>query len=238
MNIIDIILLLLFVMFFIVGFKRGIIKEAASIIGIVVMFIIAFLLKGYVGNLLCTFLPFFNFTGSLEGLVAINILIYQLIGFLVVYGLLYSIYAIILTASKILQKLVDITLVLLLPSKLLGGLFSFLKCYIIVFVIILVCMIPFKDNTLFNESEFVPFILEKTPILSNASSNITSSIDEIYTLGDKLSKKELTTNEANLQTIDVMLKYKVVDKKTIVKLQALHKLDEINGLNKILDKYE
>lgn len=238
MNVIDIILILLFVMFFIVGFKRGVIKETASIIGVVVMFIVAFLFKGYVGNLLCTFLPFFKFTGSLEGLVAINILIYQLIGFLVIYGLLYSIYAIVLTISKVFQKLVDMTLVLLLPSKLLGGLFSLLKCYIIIFVIALVCMIPFKDNTLFNESKFISFIIEKTPILSNASSNITSSIDEIYTLGDKLSKKELTTNEANLQTIDVMLKYKLVDKKTIIKLQAIHKLDEINGLNKVLDKYE
>ena len=69
MNIFDIGIILLLCMGFIVGWKNGVIKELVSFVGIIIVFIISYQLKGIVGNVLCKLLPFiknisifFNFT--------------------------------------------------------------------------------------------------------------------------------------------------------------------------------
>ena len=102
----------------------------------------------------------------------------------------------------------------------------------------MVLMIPLKDNELFNQSKLTRGIIEKTPIMSNMTSNITKSIIEVYELGDQLGKGELTTNEANLKTVDAMLKYKVVSPKVVEQLVVLDKLKGINGIENIINKYK
>lgn len=237
MNVLDIGIILILIMSLIVGFKQGIVKEVVSLVGLIAIFIIAYIFKEELGNFLCKYLPFFTFTGSLKGLVSINILIYQLIAFLIIYSVLLSVYAIVLKLSGILQKLVNLTIVLLLPSKLGGAIIAALKGYITIFVVLLVLMIPLKDNALFTNSKLASAIIYKTPILSTCTENITKSINEIYTLADEVSHKEISTNEANLEIIDIMLKYKVVDKKTIEQLVILDKLTEVKKINSIIEKY-
>ena len=238
MNIFDIGIILILIMCAITGFKKGVIKETVSLVGIILVFIIAFLLKGYLGNVLCKYLPFFNFTGNLKGVVTLNILMYQLIAFFILYSILISIYAIILKVSGIIQKLVNLTIVLILPSKLGGAIVSFISGYIVMFVVLLTLAIPLKNSDLFMESNMVNKILYNTPILSSSTSNINNSIEEIYDLGEQLSKKEINTNEANLKTLDVMLKHKVVNKKTVEQLVVLDKLKEVHNINSVLNKYE
>ena len=232
MNVFDIEIILIFVMFFISGFRKGIIKELVALVGIVVVFIISFSLKGTVGNLLCTFLPFFKFSGVIEGISTINILMYQMIAFMFVFSTLLGVYAVAMKISKVLQKLV-----LILPSKLLGALVSFVKGYIVLFAVFLVLMIPLKNQNVFRNSKLVNNIIYKTPILSKSTSNFTNSIEEVYDLASKVSNKEISTNEANLETLDIMLKYDIVTKDTIETLIKLKKLDNINNIDKILNKY-
>lgn len=238
MNIFDIAIILILIMFGLVGFKKGAIKEAVSLIGIVLVFFIAFSLKGYVGNFLCKYLPFFQFSGSLKGMVTINILIYQLIAFLIIYSILFSIYTIILKVSGIFQKLVNMTIILLLPSKIIGFLIALIEGYIITFIVLLVLLIPFKDNTLFNESNLVNKIVYESPIISKSTSNISNSIDEIYILTDEVANEKISTNDANLKILDVMLKYKVVTPKTVEQLVVLDKLKAVNGVSDVISKYK
>lgn len=237
MNVFDIGIILLFIMFLIIGFKNGVIKEIVALIGIILIFIVSFNLKGILGNVLCTFLPFFKFTGAIEGITTINILVYQVIAFMIVFSILLSVYAIALKLSKFLQKIVNLTIVLWLPSKFLGALVSFVKGYIILFAILIVLMIPLKNQPLFSESSLTNYILYKTPILSRSGGNFTASVTEIYDLASKVSKKEMTSDSANLKTLDIMLKYKIVDKKIVERLIKLHKLDNINNVDTILNNY-
>ena len=236
MNIFDIAIILLLLMFGVVGFKKGVVKETVSLVGIILVFIIAFALKGYVGNLLCKYLPFFTFSGTLKGVVTLNILMYQIIGFFLVYSILYSVYTIIVKVSGIFQKIVNMTIVLIIPSKIIGFIIGIIEGYIILFIVLLTFSIPLKNNDLFTESKMVNKILYETPILSR-SNNISSSVIEVYKLGDKLSKGTITTNDANLETLDIMLKHKVVSKKTVEQLVVLDKLKEVNNINSVLDKY-
>lgn len=237
MNIFDIGIILILIVFFLSGFKKGIIKETVSLIGIIIVFIISYSLKGVIGNSLCTFLPFFKFSAPIEGISAINILIYQIIAFMIIFSALLSLYALAIKISKILQKLVNFTLVLLLPSKLLGALVSFIKGYIILFALLLILIIPLKNHPIYSESTLVNFILYKTPLISNSTNNFTKSVEEIYNLGYKVSKKEISNNTANLKTIDIMLKYNIVTKDTVKNLIKLNKLDNINNVDSILIKY-
>ena len=181
-------------MFIIVGFKNGVINELAELIGIIVIFVLSFLLKGIVGSILCTFLPFFDFYGAVQGMSSLNILLYQAIAFILVFSILLTLYIIILKIGKILEKIVRLTIVLWLPSKLLGGLVSFIKGYILLFVIFVLLLIPFggENYPIINESKFLNHIVYKSPLLSNATSNFTNSIREAYELGIMVSNKEIT----------------------------------------------
>lgn len=237
LNIFDIGIILLLIMFLIVGFKNGVIREAFALIGIIAVFIFSFVFKGLLGNLMCIILPFFKLSGVIEGFSVINILIYQIIAFMLVFAILLTIYEIFLKISKFIQKLVNLTIILILPSKLLGAVVSLIKGVIVLFAVFIVLMIPLKNSELFTGSTMVNQILYKTPILSQSSNNFINTVEEIYNLAEKVSNKEISTNDANLELFDMMLKHKIVNKSTVESLVKLHKLDDVNNIETVLQKY-
>ena len=237
LNIFDVGIILLLIMFLIVGFKNGVIREAFSLIGIIAVFILSFVFKGLLGNLMCIILPFFKLSGVIEGFSVINILIYQIIAFMLVFAILLTIYEIFLKISKFIQKLVNLTIILILPSKLLGAVVSLIKGVIVLFAVFIVLMIPLKNSELFTGSTMVNQILYKTPILSQSSNNFINTVEEIYNLAEKVSNKKISTNAANLELLDMMLKHKIVNKSTVESLVKLHKLDDVNNIETVLQKY-
>lgn len=237
LNIFDVGIILLLIMFLIVGFKNGVIREAFALVGIIAVFILSFVFKGLLGNLMCIILPFFKLSGVIEGFSVINILIYQIIAFMLVFAILLTIYEIFLKISKFIQKLVNLTIILILPSKLLGAVVSLIKGVIVLFTVFIVLMIPLKNSELFTGSTMVNQILYKTPILSQSSNNFINTVEEIYNLAEKVSNKEISTNDANLELLDMMLKHKIVNKSTVESLVKLHKLDDVNNIETVLQKY-
>lgn len=236
-NIFDIGILLVLIMFVIVGIKRGVIKEAVSLVAIVLVFILSFALKGIIGDILCVIFPFMEFFGSLKGMVTLNIFIYQLIAFAIVFIILLSVYELSLKISKFLQKIVNATIILLLPSKILGGVVSALKGYVILFIVFLLLMIPFGNVPLFKESKGIQFIVYKTPVLSGYTNNFVEPVKEVIDLTDKVASKKIGMNDANLKALDIMLKYKVVNKKTIESLVEVDKLKDVQNIDTVLNKY-
>ena len=186
LNIFDVGIILLLIMFLIVGFKNGVIREAFALIGIIAVFILSFVFKGLLGNLMCIILPFFKLSGVIEGFSVINILIYQIIAFMLVFAILLTIYEIFLKISKFIQKLVNLTIILILPSKLLGAVVSLIKGVIVLFAVFIVLMIPLKNSELFTGSTMVNQILYNTPILSQSSNNFINTVEEIYNLAEKV----------------------------------------------------
>ena len=237
LNIFDVGIILLLIMFLIVGFKNGVIREAFALIGIIAVFILSFVFKGLLGNLMCIILPFFKLSGIIEGFSVINILIYQIIAFMLVFAILLTIYEIFLKISKFIQKLVNLTIILILPSKILGAVVSLIKGVIVLFAVFIVLMIPLKNSELFTGSTMVNQILYKTPILSQSSNNYINTVEEIYNLAEKVSNKKISTNAANLELLDMMLKHKIVNKSTVESLVKLHKLDDVNNIETVLQKY-
>ena len=240
MTVIDIVIILLLIMFGVVGWKQGIIKEAVQLIGMIIILVIAFMFKGELGNIFCKWLPFFNFNGSpLEGMTTLNILLYQVLGFVIIFTVLYAIYTIVLKLSGVFQKILDWTIILLIPSKIGGLILGLLEGYVLIFVILLIITgLPASYTSNFTNSSLVKTIVYKTPILSSASKDVTNSMKDVYELVDEVAQKKITTNEANLKTVDVMLKYDLVTPKTVEQLVILDKLKGIKGINKVIDKYK
>ena len=223
-NILDIGIILILLMFMIVGWKNGGIKELVSFVGIIIIFIISYNLKGIIGNILCIYLPFFEFKGSINGISSLNIMLYQLIAFLIVFGLLLGIYIFTLKLSRIVQKIVNATIILVIPSKVLGGLVSLIKGYLIVFIISVILIIPFGNVEMFRDSTIINFVLYKTPLLSRYTSTYTKPISDIIDLSRSVKGNNITSEEANQKAIDIMIEYKVVDSNTIDKLKDSNKI--------------
>lgn len=237
MNIIDIGIILILIIFIIAGWKTGVIKEAVSLVGLILIFVIAYTFKEELGNFMCKYLPFFEFSGSIKGLVSINILIYQLIAFLIIFSVLYAIYQIVLKISGVLQKLVNFTIILALPSKIAGAVIGLLQGYLMIFAILLLAVVPLSNHEIFKESKLTEIIVYKTPLISSYTKDISNTVTEIYTLADKVANEDLSINQANLEIIDTMIKYDVVSKKTVQQLEILDKLKTVKGLDKVLNKY-
>lgn len=237
MNVLDIGIILVLLMFAIVGFKQGVIRELFAFLGIILIFYISFLLSGMAGDILCLTLPFVDFMGSLEGMSAINLLLYQGLAFILIFAVLLTVYEIILKVSTSLQKLINMTIILWLPSKLLGAVVGLLKGYILLFAILLVLIIPFGSDKLYEESKFANTIVYNTPVLSNSIGNITKSTKEVYSLVDDVVNQKINVREANLQTIDILLEHNIIDKQTVKVLVQKGKLVNVNGYEEILNNY-
>lgn len=234
LNIFDVGIILLLILFIILGIKKGVIKELVSLVGIIIVFILSWSLKGIIGNFLCIILPFFKFTGIIEGMSSLNILLYQAIAFIIVFSLLMGLYGLSLKLSRVIQKIVNMTIILWLPSKLLGGVVSFIKGYLVLFIVFVFLMIPLGKFSVFNESKTINYMLYETPVLSKYTNSFTEPIVNIFDLAEDVSKNKTSINDANVKAIGIILKYNICDEKTINKLIELNKLDNINGIEKIL----
>ena len=233
LNIFDIGIVLILIGIIIGGWKQGVVKETVSFVGIIVVFFLAWLLKGIVGNFLCAILPFFEF----DGLVSLNILIYHAIAFILLVSLLMGLYRLLLKLSNGLQKLINYTIILIIPSKIAGAIIGFIEGWIKVFIILILLLVPLKDFDQFKDSKLNNIVLFHTPVLSDTVKPFTKGVVEIYDVSSKISLKEIEMNEANLESINIMLKYKLIDKETIEKLIELNKLDKIKNIESILTNY-
>ena len=99
MNIIDVLIILLILFGGFVGLKRGFTKELLSFVGFVLILVIAFILKNPISSFLYENLPFFGFSGSFKGITVLNILIYEVIAFLIVFSILMIIFKVLVLKS-------------------------------------------------------------------------------------------------------------------------------------------
>ena len=231
---IDIIIVLILLMGAVVGFKRGVIKSAVTFIGAIVVIILAFYLKNPVSKLMYTYLPFFNFAGDFEGLTVLNIVIYEALAFVIVYVILMSILQILISVRGVIEKVLNFTIVLGIPSKLLGALFGFFETYLFVFVaLFLLSQIP-VTNAYIKDSFVADKIANSSPILSGISENYYKAFEEIISIKDQNIHDK---NEYNRQSLDILLKYDIVDVDSARDLIESGKMP-IDNAQGILDKYE
>lgn len=235
-NILDVIVLFLILFVALLGFKNGAIKSSVSFVGIILIVIIAYILKNPIANFMITHLPFFDFGGAFKGVSVLNILIYEAIAFLIVFGILQVILKIIIHFSGILESVLKATIVLAIPSKILGFIFGLLEGYIYAFILLTVLSMFSFSIELTQTSKLNSPIVNHTPILTHFAKKTSQSIEEIYSLKDKyddISDKR----QYNYESMDILLSHDVVTIDTVEKLVEQGKLD-INNIDILINKYK
>lgn len=237
MNIIDIIIILFLILGAYIGFKQGFTKSLVSFLGILFVAIIAYFLKNPVSEFLMSFCPFFNFGGIIKGVTVLNIAVYEIIAFMLVFSILMIALKVLLLATGILETILKFTIILGIPSKILGSIVGIVKHYVIIFFVLYFLSMPnFVDVEFIKNSNYREPILRNTPLLSNVAESTLKVLDEFKGLSDKYTDTE-NSNEFNLETLDLFLKYKVVTVDTVKKLENNGKID-IKGMDRVISKYE
>jgi Uncharacterized membrane protein, required for colicin V production len=236
MNLIDIIVVLMILLAGVIGMKRGFFKGAVMSLGWFVLFILAFKLKDPIAEGLSLYLPFFNFWGTFKDVTVLNIILYQLIAFLIVYSILMIIYVIVVKLTGVIESLLNATIILGIPSKILGFILGLLEGFILMFIIIFIFALPFFNFSMVNQSIFSRYVLGHTPLMSNVIKSTNDSIKEITDLKDKFKGKS-DKEELNKECLKVLLKHKLVTTEHIEKLVDKGKL-KMKGIDGIINEYK
>ena len=205
---VDVMIVLLLLISFIKGFKRGVIQEIVLIVGTILIYFIAFKFKDSLGILLCKLLPFLEF----KGLYALNVLFYQLIAFVIIMTILYVIFRIVLRITGVFQKIINMSIIFTIPSKILGGVIGLIEGYIIIFTLLVVMTTSFSNSALITDSKLSKSIVNNTPILSTKTHYLTDITDDIYDLKNKNIK---SVSDLNKKVLNIFKKHNIIKSKDV-----------------------
>ena len=216
MNVVDVIIIALLILGGVAGFKAGVIKKLTDFIGMFVVIILAFYLKNYISVIMYENLPFFNFFGLINGIDALNILLYEVIAFLVIFIALLFVLKVVLMLTGLVEKILKATVILSIPSKLLGIVVGVIEMFVYLFLILVIVSLPIFDSSFLKDSKMNNFILNNTPVLSGVSEEIIDIYGDVYNIID--NRKNKTNEQLNEEILKVLIDKKVVTKESAKKL--------------------
>ena len=222
MNVVDVIIIALLILGGVAGFKAGVIKKLTDFIGMFVVIILAFYLKNYISVIMYENLPFFNFFGLINGIDALNILLYEVIAFLVIFIALLFVLKVVLMLTGLVEKILKATVILSIPSKLLGIVVGVIEMYVYLFLILVIVSLPIFDSSFLKDSKMNNFILNNTPVLSGVSEEIIDIYGDVYNIID--NRKNKTNEQLNEEILKVLIEKKVVTKESAKKLVDKNKI--------------
>ena len=223
-NLVDIIIVLLLISGFITGYKKGLIKQAISTIGLIIVVVLAFLLKNNLSIFLYEKCPFFT-VGLLKNYSSLNILLYELISFFILFVVFSIILKIIIKIIGIVDDILEDSGLFKTLSKILGGLLGVLEMYVSIFVILLILSMPiFSLNftKYIYKSKLKNYILNNTILISHISEPLIKTINSI---NDMEVQKNIGKEEFNCNTIEIFRKNKIISDKSLKYLKDTKKLN-------------
>ena len=237
MSIVDVLIIIFIFTGALIGFRQGYTKSLVNFIGVIFVVVLSFLFKNSVSLLLMRIFPFFSFWGIIKGVTVLNIVLYEVLGFALIFSILMIVFKILSVLTGVFEKILALTIILGIPSKILGMIVGVIKNYIIVFFVMYFLALPnFSEVSVINNSKLKDPILRNTPVLSLIAEDALKVLDEFGDLSYKY-KDTPDNNQFNLETLDLFLKYKVTTVKTVKELVKLGKIN-ISGIEDVLLKYE
>ena len=244
MNIIDVIVLLVIVFSGLIGMKKGFVKSFVSFVGIIIVFILSFLMKDKLADWMCLNLPFFDFSESFKGATILNVIIYQAVAFMAIFSVLLAVYHIIVRLSGLAEWLLKLSIIGIIPTKIGGFIVGLLRGILISLIAIVILSLPtlklgFIDGTnIVKESVVRNYLYNSSPIVGNITKDLNNSVEEIIELKEKFDNKE-TKEDFNISSLNILLKHKIIKPELARKLISSGKL-KINSekADEVISKYE
>ena len=236
MNLIDIIIVILLGWGAYRGWKYGCFSSIVSLLGSLIIFVAAFYLKNPLSELLYENMPFQSFSGLFQGITSVNILVYEAISYILCLIILATVFGIIIKVTGIVDKLLKLTFVFALPSKILGLVFGALQLYIFIFAgTFILAQLPFSEKY-FRGSKFGTTILTKTPLLSNVTNDLYYSTIEIYEICLEDDGRTDKT-EGDYKALEALLSHDIITSDSLQKLVDQGKIT-IPDVDKLIEKYK
>lgn len=226
MNVVDIIILIYLAFGALLGFKRGFTKQLVSLLGIFVILVLSFLLKNPISVFFYNNLPFLNFGGIFKDVTVLNILVYEILAFFIVFFVFTIIFKLLLSVTSVFEKLLNATIILGIPSKILGAILGIVQNIVFTFIVLYVLSLPTINIKLVKDSKLSNMILERTPILTNVCDSTLSVFNQIVELKEEYSNTE-NVNEFNQKALDIMIDNKVITKENVQRLIDKEKIKDI-----------
>lgn len=222
MNVADIIIIIAILIGAVAGFKAGVIKKTADFVGTFVILILAFYLKNSLSVIMYENLPFINFGGLIKGIESINILIYEALAFLIVFIALLFILKVVLALTGLVEMILKATVILSIPSKILGIIVGAIEMYVYVFIILVILNLPIFNVPYVRTSTLGNYMLNNTPVLSGISEEMVDIYGTVYNIID--SKDSKTNEQLNEEVLKFLIEKEVITKESARKLVEQNKV--------------
>lgn len=229
MELFNILFFIVIIAFGCLGFSRGLTKQIVIFVGTLLILFIAYEFKSIIGDFFMLNLPFIKFSW---GISSLNILFYQGLAFFIIVLLLEVVLKILIAITSVFEKILKYTIVLGIPSKLLGMLVGFFEGYLFAFLLAFIVTQPFYSGYFgIERTSLANAVVKHSPILSSFANDTVTVGNEIYTLKDEDDK-----NKIELKVIDLCLDNDVTDVDMVDKLVEKKKL-KIDNIDTVLSKY-
>ena len=232
MTFVDILILVVLILFAILGFNRGVIKSLIVLLGFIIVIIASYSLKNYIGDIMVLNLPFVVFGHFLEGAQALNVIMYQAIAFIILLALFGVIYRLLVTISGIFEKVLRITIILGIPSKIFGAILGFVEGYVVVYFSLFILTQPFLKMDIINDSKYVSKIVNNSPVLSSFAEKSLTVFNKIKDITTEENKEEM-----NKKIVKLILDENVTSKDVMQKLVDKQKLTG-EDVKEIIENYQ
>ena len=233
-TIVDAIILLFILMCGIVGFKDGVIKRLSTVVGLVLVVVIAFKFKSKISFYFYENLPFFSFWGIFKGIQSLNIIFYEMLAFVIIASVLMIFYNIVLAITGLIEKILKSTVILSIPSKVLGFIVGLVEGYIWAYIVLFIATLPFFNIPGINEAKVANYILQETPVLSGYAEETIELSNDVYKI--VVDGKDKTNEQINEEALDLMLKHEVITLSSAEKLIDKNRIEVSN--KEFLEKYK
>lgn len=230
-TIVDIILIAFIILGTYAGCRKGLIKSLVSFIGLVAIVIISYTLRVYLANFLIDIMPFFNFGGALDGLTSLNVLIYNVLSFVVIFIILNCILNIVISVTGFIDTLLKFTVIWIIPSKIGGAIIGFLEAWIYLFLVVFIFAQFSFSASYIRDSRVANIILNHTPVIGNYLGSASDAAEEIYAGIEEYRNDETkSTNDLNLYILQVEINYGLISKEKATELMETGKI----GLDNVI----
>ena len=226
-GIMNLIMVVWLVVGFLIGLFTGFLERTIKVIEMFIIVFLSILLKNPISALLYKYLPFINFK-----IKVLNILMYEIIAFIVVTILLIIIIKLINKAINLVESIFAFILNIGFPKRILGGVITFFEgafyLYIFVFIVFFISTImnmPIEDS-LANK------YFDRAPVLSQTLGPIFKSSVDIASYTNTIKDKDTL----ECKSLDILLSYKIISKENAKYLVDKNKLN-FKGVENVIDKY-
>lgn len=196
-----------------VGYKKGILGSVIVLLSSVVSAKVAYFFRGWLAGILYENFPFFNFSGNLDGVSAINIIIYEFVAFIILWFVLTLVCSFLSYALKLDRLSAILAEKFKIINKILGLVIGAAESYLFVYFVALAGI--FAANMFgYNMDNTLASRIYRTPLLNETFTTSYDALNEIVTLSSGYQNPEERIYY-NKDAFDILIKYNLISQEDV-----------------------